>query len=57
MLELPTDYPWLYTSIAEHGYHTVRRSDRFLAGLWTDLIIEQIMMRSIKSRGGLLIQG
>ena len=26
MFELPTDYPWLYTSFAEHGYHTVRRS-------------------------------
>ena len=53
MLELPTDYPWVYQSFAEHGYHTVRRSDRYWAGLWTDLIIEQVMMRSIKSRGGL----
>ena len=38
----------------EHcGYHTVRRSDRFWAGLWTDLIIEQVLMRSLKNRGGL----
>ena len=25
----------------------------FWAGMWTDLTIEQVMMRSIKSRGGL----
>ena len=37
----------------ENGYHSVRRSDRYWAGLWLDLIIEQAMMRSIKSRGGL----
>ena len=37
----------------EHGYHAVRRSDRYCTGLWTDLTIEQVMMRSIKSRGGL----
>ena len=53
MMELPKDYPWLYTKFATNGYHTVRRSDRFWAGLWTDLIIEQVLMRTIKSRGGL----
>ena len=31
----------------------IRRSDRYWAGLWPDLIIEQVMMKSIKSRGGL----
>ena len=35
------------------GYHVVRRSDRFWAGLSTDLIIEQVLMRSIKTHGGL----
>ncbi|XP_065911780.1 uncharacterized protein [Dysidea avara] len=53
MRELPTDHPWLYCCFIEQGFHTVRRSDRYWAGLWTDLIIEQVMMRSIKSRGGL----
>ncbi len=53
MRELPTDHPWLYTCFTEQGFHAVRRSDRFWAGLWTDLVIEQVMMRSIKSRGGL----
>ena len=53
MRELPTDHPWLYHCFTEEGFHTVRRSSRHWAGLWTDLIIEQVIMRSIKSRGGL----
>lgn len=53
MLELPSTYPDLYVKFADEGYHTVRRSDRFWGGLWTDLVIEQVMMRSLKSRGGL----
>ena len=53
MLELETNFPWVHTSFSEHVYHTVRRSDRFWASIWTDLTIEQVMMRSIKSRGGL----
>ena len=53
MRELPTNYPWLYQCFTTQGFHTVRISSRYWAGLWTDLIIEQVMMRSIKSRGGL----
>lgn len=53
MLELETNYPWVSTNFAKHGYHTVRRSDRYWAGLWSDLIIEQVLMRALKSRGGL----
>lgn len=37
----------------ESGNHSIRRTNRFWAGLSTDLVIEQTMMRSIKSRGGL----
>ena len=53
MLELPAGHPWLYAQFTKHGYHTVRRSDRYWACLWTDLTIKQLMMHSIKSRGGL----
>ena len=53
MLELPNDHPWLYKCFTEQGFHAVRRSSRHWAGLWTDLFIEQVLMRSIKSRGGL----
>ena len=54
ILELPQKHPWLYKPFSEHGFHSVRRSDRHWAGLSTDLIIEQVMMRSIKSRSGLI---
>ena len=53
MLELPVKYPDLYEKFSTEGYHTAKRSDHFWGGLWIDLIIEQCMMRSIKSRGGL----
>jgi len=53
MLKLETTSPWLYEKFAVEGLFVVRRSDRFWAGLWSDLTIEQVMMRSIKSRGGL----
>jgi len=39
--------------VFEDGLHVVRRSDRFWAGLSTDLFIEQVLMKSIKSTGGL----
>ena len=36
-----------------NGFHVVRRSDRYWAGLSTDLVIEQVLMRSVKTSGGL----
>ena len=52
MRKLPSTHPWLHQTFVE-GYHTVRRSERLWAGLWTDIVIEQVLMRSLKSRGGL----
>lgn len=52
MTELPNTHPDVYNKFQE-GYHVVRRSDRYWAGLSTDLIIEQVLMRSIKTHGGL----
>ena len=52
MLRLPETHPDAHRKFME-GYHVVRRSDRFWAGLPTDLIIEQVLMRSIKTHGGL----
>lgn len=37
----------------QNGFHVVRRSDRYWAGLSTDLLIEQVLMRSVKTTGGL----
>ena len=53
MLKLPEDHPWLYDQLAVKKLFTVRRSDRKWAGLWTDFSIEQILMKSLKNRGGL----
>ena len=51
--ELPDTHPWLYEQFAIHSFQSVRRSDRAWAGIWTDLAIEQILMRALKSHGGL----
>ena len=51
MDELPIDFPWLY-NLFQQGYYTIRRSEQFWAGLWTDLVIEQSSMRTAKSHGG-----
>ena len=53
MLELPQKHPWLFKKFSRDGLFVSRRSDRYWAGLWPDLTIEQIMMRSLKSTGGL----
>lgn len=52
MLDLPESHPDVYKMFMQ-GYHVVRRSDRYWAGLSTDLIIEQVLMRSVKTHGGL----
>ena len=52
MRNLHNTHPELYEQFL-NGFHTVRRSDKYWAGLWTDLVIEQVMMRALKSRGGL----
>jgi len=52
MLNLPNSHPEIHTKF-EEGYHVVRRSDRYWAGMSSDLIIEQVQMRSIKTHGGM----
>ena len=37
-----------------HKLHTVRYNKCLWSGLWTDIAIEQTLMRAIKSRGGLV---
>ena len=44
--------PSVLASISKR-FHTIRRTDKYWAGLWTDLTIEQVLMRSIKSSGGI----
>ena len=53
MTDLPQSNPWLYKQLTVEGHHFIHRSDKYKAGLWPDLVIEQVLMQSIKSRGGL----
>ncbi|VDI06569.1 Hypothetical predicted protein [Mytilus galloprovincialis] len=52
MQRLEIDHPEVYRHF-KAGHHVLRRTDRFWSGLSTDLTIEQILMRSVKSSGGL----
>ena len=53
MLDLPQTHPVIYERVFEKGLHVVRRSSRLWAGLSTDLVIEQVLMRSLKLSAGL----
>ena len=52
MANLPNDHPVVHQHFVE-GLHVARRNDRAWAGLSTDLMIEQVLMRSMKTSGGL----
>ena len=53
MQDFSKSQSWLYNQFMSHGYHTVRSSEKFWGGISTDLAIEQILMRTLKSRGEL----
>ena len=53
MPRLPDEHPWLYHMYVEEGRHAVQRTDHPLNGLCTDLVIEQVLMRSIQTHEGL----
>ena len=44
MQDLPKQYPWLYIKFAKQGCHSIRRSNRYWAGIWTNLVTEQALM-------------
>ncbi|KAG1663714.1 ERO1-like protein beta [Nymphon striatum] len=52
MTKLPETFPEVHRHFSQ-GLHVVRRSDRLWAGLSADLVIEQVLMRSMKTSGGL----
>lgn len=41
-----------YQKFTENSYFTIRRSDKMTSGNWTDMSIEQTIMRLLKSEGG-----
>ena len=42
-----------YDRFTSRGFFTVRRSDKYWCGIWTDKTIEQVLMRSLETSGGL----
>ena len=52
MNELQNTHPNIYKNF-QNGLHCARRRDRFWAGFSTDLMIEQVLTRSVKTSGGL----
>ena len=52
MLDLPNNHPELYDMFM-NGFHVIQRSDRYWAGVSSDMLIEQTLMRSLKTSGGL----
>ena len=52
MFKPELDHPEVYRHF-KAGHHVLRRTGRIWGGLSTDLTIEQILMRSVKSSGGL----
>ena len=52
MLDLKNTHPWVYERFRGGGLHTSRRSDKYWVGIWADLTIDQVMMRAIKTNGG-----
>ena len=51
MLDLEKEHPDVLQRFKD-GFHVCRRSNRSWAGFSTDLMIEQVLMRSIKTSGG-----
>ena len=47
MLELEQQQPHVYAAFVS-GHHVIRRSDRYWAGLSSDLVIEQTLTRTMK---------
>lgn len=52
MNRLENEHPEVHKNFLK-GFHVGRRSDRYWAGLSQDLLIEQILMRTMKSTGGM----
>ena len=52
MLRLPIDHPDVQKHF-EEGLHVIHRSNEFWSGLSPELAIKQVLMRSLKTNGGL----
>ena len=46
-----------FDKFTKKGYFTIRRTDKFYSGIFSDQTIEQMLMRQIKIKGGLINRG
>lgn len=44
----------LAKEFTNNGKFTIRRTEEFWSGTWSDMVIEQELMRSIKTMGGII---
>ena len=56
ILDLETNHPEVYDQFIE-GQHPVGRTEKKWTGIWMDLSIEQILMKSLKGRAGVIVKG
>lgn len=56
IITLEENHPEVYHQFLL-GNHTVRRTETGWSGIWTDLSIEQILMKSLKGRSGITCKG
>lgn len=42
-----------YELFTTEGFFTIRQTEKFWSGVWTDMTIEQVLMRSMKTQYGL----
>ena len=53
MYELETTNLTVFDHFKDNGFHVIKTSDRYWGGISTDLTIEQKLVRSVKTTGGL----
>ncbi len=52
MQNLEESHPHVYNKFVD-GFFVLRRSDRYWAGIYSDLFIEEVLIRNVKAVGGL----
>lgn len=54
MDSLPLNMPHNeYQEFTADGYFTIRRTEKYWCGVWSDMTIEQTLMKNMKSIGGI----
>lgn len=57
MVALQSNHSQVFKEFADKGYFTINRTGSRWAGVWSNMTIEQTLMRSMKTSGGLTRRG